>query len=278
MLATLLRVVLSAGAAGAFTLGPPPPAQVRRVVTVAPSLTELVVALGKGRTLVGVSRFDELAEVKALPRVGGWIDPSVEAVVRLKPDLVLVQPGPGNRQPVEKMAELGVPVLALPMESISDVTQAMRRVGAALHAEREAEALSQKLEQTRVRVRAAAKALGPVRVLFVYGFEPLVVAGPGSFADELLADAGGVNAATGAKSAYTVYSVERAVMARPELIVDASDDATRAKDTLAALPGFKAARWMKIPTQDLLHPGPRLGEGLEQLFRMVHPEAAAKVR
>src|SRR5215831_8797866 len=116
----VVGMLLISGGASALDapvyLGPKPPANVRRVVTLAPSLSETLIALGAADRLVGVSRFDDFPEVSKLPRVGGFLDPSVEAVLALKPDLVLVQPSPGNRQPVEKMAELGVPVLALRMQ------------------------------------------------------------------------------------------------------------------------------------------------------------------
>src|SRR5687768_15371571 len=164
-------------------LGPKREGKVRRVVTLAPSRTELGLALGAGSTLVGVSRFDVDKAVAALPRVGGFVDPSVEAVIALKPDLVLVQPGPGNQRPVERMAELGVPVLLLPLHTVADTLAALRAVGQALGRGKEAEALISRIEATRTRIREAAKKLPTRRVLFVYGFEPLVVAGPGSFAD-----------------------------------------------------------------------------------------------
>jgi iron complex transport system substrate-binding protein len=256
-------------------LGPPPPKQVRRVVTLAPSLTEMVQALGAGGALVGVSRFDDAKEVAKLPRVGGFVDPSVEAVVALRPDLVLVQPGPGNQRPVEKMAELGVPVLMLPLHSVADVLAALRTVGKALGHESQAEALVARIESTRTRIREAAKKLPAPRVLFVYGFEPLVVAGPGSFANELLKDAGGLNVAADGGSAYPVYSVERAVAARPDVVVDAAD-VDVGKDKLRELPGLAGARWVEVPSLALLQPGPSLGRGLEELFRLLHPEAPAK--
>ncbi len=252
-------------------LGPPVPAKVRRVVTLAPSLTEMVQVLGAGNTLVGVSRFDEAPEVAKLPRVGGFVDPSVEAVIALKPDLLLVQPGPGNQRPVEKMAQLGVPVLMLPLHSVKDVLAALRAVGGALGRGKEAEGLISRIESTRARVREAAKQRTAPRVLFVYGFEPLVVAGPGSFADELLRDAGGVNVAADARSAYPLYSVERAVRARPDVVVDAAD-VDVGKDRLRALPGLSAARWVEVPSLALLQPGPSLGRGLEELFGLLHPK------
>jgi iron complex transport system substrate-binding protein len=258
---------------GPRTLGPPAPAKVRRVVTLAPSLTEMVLTAGAGSTLVGVSRFDAAKEVEKLPRVGGFVDPSVEAVVALKPDLVLVQPGPGNQRPVEKMAELGVPVLLLPLHSVTDVLAGMRAVGRALGREKETEAAIARIEATRTRIREAAKKRPAPRVLFAYGFEPLVVAGPGSFAHELLKDAGGINVAADGGSAYPVYSVERAVRARPDVVVDAAD-VDVGKDKLRALPGLSGARWVEVPSLALLQPGPSLGRGLEELFRLLHPEGA----
>jgi len=271
----LLSLVLLGGGADPGPLrmlGQAPKGEVRRVVTLTPSLTDVVLALGAGDRLVGVSRFDERPEVTRLPRVGGFVDPSVEAVVALHPDLVLAEPGPGNRQAVERMAELGAPVLLLPLGTVSDVLAAERAAGKALGRVREGEALARELEATRVRIRERARGRPPVRVLLVYGFDPLVVAGPGGFADELLSDAGALNVAADAASPYPVYSVERAIKSRPELILDAAMTPA-GRDRLRELPGLAEARWASIPGQALLHPGPALGRGLEQLFALVHPEA-----
>jgi iron complex transport system substrate-binding protein len=251
-------------------LGPKPNVPARRVVTLAPSLTELVLALGKTDALVGVSRFDELPQVAKLPRVGGYVDPSVEAVLALKPDLVLVQPSPGNQRPVEKVAELGISVLALPLRDVEDVLKAFRVVGEALGAIEAGEGLARKLETTRVTTRGAAKALQHPRVLFVYGFSPLVVAGPGSFAHELLLDAGGLNVAESAPTPYPVFSVERALALRPDLVVDAADTA-EGREAMRNLPGLKEAKWVRLPSQSLLHPGPNLAQGLKELFLLLHP-------
>ena len=133
-------VLLAAAPVAPRYLGPKPPKNVGRVVTLAPSVTEIVVALGAAERLVGVSRFDELPEVKSLPRVGGFVDPSVEAILGLRPDLVMVQPSPGNQRPVEKLAELGTPVLALPMHTVAQTLASIREAGRALgRAERSAD-------------------------------------------------------------------------------------------------------------------------------------------
>ena len=278
MTPALLALVLLGAAADPGplrVLGPAPRGEVRRVVTLAPSLTDLVLALGAGDRLVGVSRFDERPEVARLPRVGGFVDPSVEAVLALHPDLVLAQPGPGNRRAVETMAELGASVLLLPLGTVEDVLAAERETGRALGLAGRGESLARALEATRARIRERSRALAPVRVLLVYGFDPLVVAGPGGFADELLSDAGAVNVAHDAASPYPVYSVERALGSRPELVLDAADTAA-GRDRVRALPGLREARWATLPGQALLHPGPELGRGLEQLFLLVHPQEASR--
>jgi iron complex transport system substrate-binding protein len=270
LLLPLALLGASADAPAVQSLGPRPPAEVRRVVTLAPSLTDIVLELGAGERLVGVSRFDERPEVAKLPRVGGFVDPSVEAVLSLKPDLLLVQPGPGNRRPVEALAELGTPVLSLSLGTVGDVLAAERAIGHVLGRDAQGEALARRLEQTRSRIRAQARGSKPVRVLFAYGFDPLVVAGPGSFADELLSDAGGINVAATATSPYSLYSVERAILARPEVVVDAAD-LPAGKEQLRKLPGLKDSRWVQLPDRSLLHPGPALERGLSDLFRLLHP-------
>jgi iron complex transport system substrate-binding protein len=269
----LLALVL-AGAGSVQWLGPKPPAQVTRVVTLAPSLTETVVALGAAQVLVGVSRFDELPEVKALPRVGGFSDVSVEAVLAARPQVLLVQKSPGNQKPVETLASLGVTVLALPLTTVDDVAQAMREVAAVLHREKEGRALVDALASARTEMRAAALKRGTrPRVLFAYGFAPLVVAGPGSFAHELLEDCGAVNVAEKAPTAYPTYSLERVVALTPEVLVDAADTAD-GRDAMRALPPLKKMRWLTLPSKDLLHPGPSLAKGLTELCSLIATPAS----
>lgn len=268
MISAALTLVLAAGPVQ--WLGPKVAPEVTRVVTLAPSLSETIIALGATQTLVGVSRYDEAPEVAEVPRVGGFNDPSIEAIVALKPQLVVVQKAPANQKPVETLARLGITVLALPLTSVDDVSQAMEQLGKVLHRVDQATAMVRELASTRERMRAAAKAHGkPVRVLFVYGFAPLVVAGPGSFAHELLEDCGGANVAEKAATAYPTYSLERVVKLAPEVIIDAADTAT-GREELKALGPLKHSKWATLPSQDLLHPGPALARGLEALCQLLH--------
>lgn len=266
----LLFALVMASSGGQW-LGPKPVAEVKRIVTVAPSLTETIVALGGLDRLVGVSRFDEQPEVEKLARVGGFTDPSVETIVALNPDVAVVQMSPGNQKPVERLAALGVPVLALPLTSVSDVLDAMRQLGQLLHREERAKEMVAGFERTRQRIREAAKARShQPAVLLVYGFSPLVVAGPGSFAHELLVDCGARNAAEKAPTPYPTYPLERVVALTPDIIIDAADTAT-GRDAVKKLAPLKKARWVTLKSKELLHPGPTLAQGLEGLNGLLFP-------
>jgi iron complex transport system substrate-binding protein len=260
-------------AEGVAWLGPKPPPIPRRVVTLAPSLTDTVVALGLSERIVGVTRYDDAPEVAGRPRVGGFLDPSPEAVVALRPDLVLWATDGGATRPVERIAALGIPVLALPIVSVADTLAAARIVGDALGDRAAGERLAARLEAGVERVRARAAGLRPVRVLFVVGHEPLVVAGPGSFPDELLRLAGAVNVASGARP-WPVYPLEKAVADAPDVVVDGAVlEPPEGLRRLAAVPAVARGRVVRLANDDALRPGPRIPAALDELLRALHPEA-----
>ncbi len=246
-------------------LGPTAPARPARVVSLAPSLTDTVIALGLADRLVGVTRYDTSPEVKALPRVGGFLDPSPEAVLGLRPDLVLWLADGGAFPAVRRIAELGVPVLALPVVGVPDVLRAARRVGAALGDPAAGERLAGEMEAAVRAAEERASALPRRRVMLVIGRDPLVVAGPGSYPDALLRIAGGVNVVKGERP-WPVYSLERAVADDPDLVVDAA--VNEPADTivrLGAIPAVKAGRVVRLPDDRVLRPGPQLPAALRQL-------------
>jgi iron complex transport system substrate-binding protein len=246
-------------------LGPPAPARPTRVVSLAPSLTDTVVALGMADRLVGVTRYDTAPEVKSLPRVGGFLDPSPEAVLGLRPDLVLWLADGGAFPAVRRIAELGVPVLALPVVGVPDVLRAARRVGAALGNPAAGERLAGEVEAAVRAAEERASSLPRRRVLLVIGRDPLVVAGPGSYPDALLRIAGGVNVVKGERP-WPVYSLERAVADDPDLVVDAAvNEPADTIGRLAAIPAVKAGRVARLPDDRVLRPGPQLPAALEQL-------------
>ncbi len=160
-------------------------------------------------------------------------------------------------------------MLALPLTSVADVLEAIRLLGEATGHAPEAKALVTHIEDARAKAREAARGRKKAaHVMLVYGFKPLVVAGPGSFADELLNDIGAVNVAQKAPSAYPVFSVERAVALAPDVVIDCSDVADGRPELNALL---KSSRWAVLPSRALLQPGPSLAEGLRELEKTVYP-------
>jgi len=267
-----LAILLCAGAASALEasrrhLGPPTPARVQRVVTLAPSLSELLLALGAGDRLVGVTRFDDDPRTAGLPRVGGYNDPEPEAVLALKPDLVLAQPAPANRGPVETLGRIGVAIETFPLANIGDIEDALTGVGALLGLSGKAHELRAQIEAHRREVRAASARLTHPRVLLVFGLDPLVVSGEHSFAGELLQDAGGVNAAQ-IDQPFARLGAEAAVDGRPDLLVLCGVEAAPNRPVV---PGLEKVRVVTLRSTALLHPGPRLGEALDDLAAALHP-------
>ncbi len=257
-------------------LGPPAPANPRRIVTLAPSLTDVVIALGHAGRVVGVTRFDTAPEVAKVPRVGGFLDPSAEAVVALRPDLVLWLTDGAALPPVRRIAELGVPVLALPVVSVADVLTATRAVAAALGDPASGERLAAELEAAIRRARTRSASLPRKRVLLLVGREPLVVAGPGSYPDELLRILGATNV-VGGTVAWPVFPVEKAAAEDPDLVIDAAvREHGFADGGLGAIPAVRRGAIRRLERDDALRPGPALVRALDALFEAIHPEAAGR--
>jgi iron complex transport system substrate-binding protein len=272
----------SPGADGAASPGASSPpahrsARSARVVSLAPSTTETLFAVGAGAGVVGVSRFcDFPAEVAGLPRVGGFNDPSLEAVLALRPTLVTGARGPANRGIVERLAAQGIDAYFPPDGSLADVRASIRGLGARVQRSAEAEAVVARLDAQLAGVAAALAGVRRPRVLLVFGRRPLSVAGPGTFADEMLRAAGAENVVTSGP-AYPTIGVERVLALAPEVILEAGMAAGGDADfdwaRYPAIPAVRDGRVVRFEDARVLRPGPRVAEGVAVLARLLHPEA-----
>lgn len=254
-------------------VGPRPARPPRRVVTLAPSLTDVVLGLGLGDRIVGVTRMDRAPEVASRPRVGGYLDPNPEAILALQPDLVLWTAEAAEAGQVRRLAALSrassrpFPILVLPAETVADALAAPRIVGEAMGASGAGRALQASMTAAVERFRDRARRGHRRRVLFVVGREPLVVAGPGSFPDELLRLAGCENVvASGPR--WPVYPLEKAIADDPDLVIDAAlDEPESSVARLSVIPALRRGARFALTSDDLLRPGPRMILGLEELLR-----------
>jgi iron complex transport system substrate-binding protein len=231
-----------------------------RVVSLNPSLTATVVALGAEQMLVGVDDWSARQQPAArdLPVVGGLFTPSLEAVVALEPDLVVMVPGVQQRDVGDRLRALGIEVLELPNVALADLLDSIERLGERLG---RAEAAARRVAEIRAAWDAAARrsagAARP-RAVLVIQREPLYVVGAGSFLDDMLRAAGADNAAAAFGEAYPRVAAEWLIEAAPEVILDASDDPTEPAAWWArwpSLPAVAAGRVVRIEDTVML-PGP----------------------
>ncbi|MEW6721087.1 MAG: cobalamin-binding protein [Thermodesulfobacteriota bacterium] len=252
----------------AVRLAAPP----RRIVSLAPSLTEIVFLLGRGDALAGVTRYcNHPPEAASVPRIGGVTDPDVERIVALSPDLVLCTTDGNPRQKVEALEEMGIPCFAIGPQEISGVIGAIGRLGELLGVPEKGRAAAASLRGRVERIRAAAgKGAGSApRALFVVATTPLIVAGGGTFMDELLRLAGAENAARRFAGRYPRLSVEDIVAARPDAVFVAGMagverlplEVTRWKE----VPAFRDGAVFVLDGDIVTRPGPRLVDALEKV-------------
>lgn len=249
-----------------------------RIVSLAPSVTETLFALGAGDRVVAVSDFcDYPPEATRLPRVGSFNAPNVEAVLAERPDVVIGLPSPGNHENVLTMRRLGVRVEIVDPERLADLPTATRKIAAVAGVpeagERLVATMAREMDAVRTKVAGAPKP----RALMLVGQDPLIAVGPESFLGEMLVEAGAVNVAPPGE-AWPRLNVEVAIAADPEVIVDCSMGTEAGTATLdywtrfASIRAVQSKRVYPFRSFEALRPGPRLARALEELARLIHPE------
>ncbi len=210
--------------------------------------------------------------------MGGFIDPSLEAVAALKPDLILTVPNGQNKAVSERLADMGHAVLVLSDYDLDQVFAAIAAVGEALGVSVRARELLATMRRDADAVRAAVQGRPRPTVLFLYGHRPLVAAGPGSYADALIDIAGGVNAAGRGFARYPTLSPEILIALAPEVIIDAYPAGMGAAPSelelegLQTVPAVEKQRVYRLGDNATLRPGPRLGADARLLMKLLHPD------
>lgn len=280
-LVLLLRAPLSVAASDAPVPSPSPSAAIAppaRIVSLAPSVTETLFALGAGDRVVAVSDFcDFPPAVTRLPRVGSFLSPSVEAVIGQRPDVVIGTPSPGNHDAVATMRRLGVRVEIVEAARLADLPGVTRRIAAVAGVpeagERLVATMAREVEAVRARVAGAAKP----RALMLVGQDPLIAVGPESFLGEMLVAAGAQNVASPGE-AWPRLNLEVVIATDPEVIIDCSMGTEAGTATLGywtrftSLAAVRSGRVHPFRSFEALRPGPRLAMALEELARLLHPE------
>jgi len=260
------------------------PAGPQRIVSLAPAITEIIFALGAQDRLVGVSSYcDFPPEARQIESVGGFINPNLEKIISLKPDLVVVSPNSGTKAVQANLNRLGIPNLIVQFYTIEGLVNAYRQLGSVLGKTDAAVQLQTELAATldAITARLAGVTMLP-RVLFVRAHNPLYVAAPGTYEDDLIIRTGGINCIPHSSVRYPHYNVEEIVRLNPDIIIDATfydtpNESERAmvRSVWAPLTTIHAVqnnRIYIIKTDIHSVPGPRTPQMLTILASLVHPE------
>ncbi len=249
-----------------------------RVVSLSPSTTEAMFALGAGDLLVGRSQHcDFPPEVTRLPSVGGYAEPDVERILALGPSLVVGERGPAGPSLERRLVGHGIATFFPPTGTVDEVGAMLLALGERLGRRAEGLRVRAELAAELTRISEWGKTRPRISVVLVFDAKPLVVAGPGGFPDELLRLAGGINAIEGG-GAYPTIDIERLLALDPAVLIDATD-LREGPSSLPSLEGWSRLQAVrkgavrKLTQATVMRPGPRLADGLAEVARLLHEQA-----
>lgn len=254
----------------------------RRVIGLVPSVTDVALALGAGDRLVGRTRYDVRPEVAGLPSVGGGLDPSVEAIVGLRPDLVVTWQDDEADATIGRIAAAGIPTFALRTEDTTGAFAALARLGHLLGRDSAAAATAAAIRRDFAQVRASVAGRARPRVFYAVGTAPPMTAGPQTFVGQLLGLAGGTSVFDDVRQPWPQVSIEEIVRRDPDAIVLPvfGDDGAARAAALRTLPGWRELRAVRegrvlvVPVELMNRPGPGMGRAARLLRDLLHPEVA----
>jgi iron complex transport system substrate-binding protein len=250
-----------------------------RLVSLAPSITETLYAIGLGDRVVGVTEFcDYPPEARDKPRVG-YSHPNLETIVALQPDLVLAPRDFIRPDVLGKLEQLKIPTFVVEAKTVEDIASQIQTIGRMLGRSPSADFVAMELRGRLAALKRRTETLVRPRVLYVLNSQPLITVGPGSFIHQLIEMAGGANVAARAASPYPRLSIEAVLKEDPQVIifpVGASEGIPRGEQELwrrwNTMTAVKTNSFHHIASDLLNRPGPRIVLGLEKLAEIIHPE------
>lgn len=280
--------VLMAGRSRVEAVTDCPVSRPQRVVSLSPSITEMIIALGAGERLVGITRYCDPPSGASCARLGGYQDVNYEALLGLRPDLVVLLAA--HHEAKAELEKMRLRTLTVPHSTIADIHTAIRLIGEACGRADQARALEERLLARSAAVQGAVGGRLRLRVLICIGRDTsaddlvgIYVAGRRGFYDEIIEQAGGVNVCPDNGIAYPQLAAEGIVQLNPEVIIDlvSSFDASprspeamrRQWEQLRVVSAVRQNRVHVIAGSHALRPGPRYIEFLEQLALLLHPDA-----
>jgi iron complex transport system substrate-binding protein len=283
------RRALAVMAIAALLAAPLAAQRPQRIISLIPAVTEILFAVGAGPQVAAVSSFDDYPpEARKLPRVGALLDPDLEKILAMRPDLVVLY---GSQQDLARqLARSHIAVYTYRHAGLADVTQTIREVGTRAGHAREAQALASGIEAAldRIRQRVAGRPRPKTLLIFsreIGALRSMYASGGTGFLNDMLEVAGGTNVFADVDRESVQATTELILARRPEVILEVRGDATEAGPlatetavwrALPSVPAVRTGRIRLIVDERIVRPGPRVAEGAELLARALHPDAFGK--
>jgi len=250
----------------------------RRLVSIAPSVTETVFALGLGDRLVGDTDYcDYPPQARTLPRVGAVLNPNLEKIVALKPDLVLGTDEANRRETADQLERLGIPLYGVTAHTVDGTIQSVENLGHVLNWDQPTQKLVARLRARVAAVDKQVQGQPPLKVLFVVWYRPLITTGNQTFISNVIRRAGGVSISDDMKIEWPHMGLEEVLARPPEVILLPQTEAfAPALDEFQKLPGWRDLAAVKnhriyFVSEAIMHPSPRLIDALEEVANILHP-------
>jgi iron complex transport system substrate-binding protein len=258
------------------------PARVDRVISLAPNLTEIVFAVDAGDRLVGNTQYCDYPEAaKKIEKVGDTLHPSLERIISLRPQVVLVSTASQLEAFTQQLESHQIAVFVTDPHDLEGVFRSIDQIGEIVDRGTEAKQLVDQLRARALAVQDAVKSSQPIRVFYQLSEKPLYTAGHDAFVTDLMRRAGAISVTADLPGAWPKYSDESALAARPEAIIlptggSMGEGNTSVNEALRTSPAVLAGKVYKLNDDHLVRPGPRAVDGLEEMARALHPEAFKK--
>lgn len=255
----------------------------QRVVSLAPSLSELMFDLNAGSRLAGrTTRCNFPEEAKRVTDVGPYMAPDFEKLLKVKPDLVLATRNGMRSELIQRIKGLGIPVYVDDSSNIDEIELLITKVGSLLGQDEKAKELNSGIEQRRKNLRKMLAGLDRPSVIFVVGINPLIVASSSSFLNSLISEAGGANVVNDLKIQFPKFSMEEVIRLDPDVIfmLDKECHGVECLDywkNYGFLKAIKSSRVYEVDSDLVSRPGARIIDALEALTGHLHPVAAIPV-
>jgi iron complex transport system substrate-binding protein len=254
-----------------------------RVVTLTPSLTEMMYSLDARADLVGITDYtDYPPEARTKPSVGGMVDPSVERIVALHPDLVLEEFNTNRASTIDALQRLGIPVFVIRAEGLDGILHAVEQVGTALNRTSVTRTLVDRLRARREEVARRVRGLLKPRVFVLIWPDPVVTVGQHAFITEAVEAAGAICVTSNIPQMWPRLSLEEVIRLAPDtLLLIKGGHRTLAIDDMKTRPGWDrvpavvANRFVEVDAR-FEHSSPVVFDALEELARLLHPQAFQK--